>query len=106
MTVAESAGRAASVVNRPQPEVEECHVQRRPSTNMISRSLIAAQRLCCGAAAWLITAATALGQDAAAPAGGASSVVVSGRPLYVEGALVLVLFGAALFAVCRSSNRN
>jgi hypothetical protein len=41
----------------------------------------------------------------AAPTGG-STVVVSGRTLYVEVALVLIMFGAALFAVCRSSRRN
>jgi hypothetical protein len=81
-------------------------VERRFRSTTFSRGLNAVQRLGCGGAAWLMTAAAACGQDAGAPPGGASSVVVSGRPLYVEGALVLVLFGAALFAVCRSSNRN
>jgi hypothetical protein len=62
-------------------------------------------------AAWGLFASLAPAQEPpAAPQPGAAppgdSVVVPGRPLYVEGALVLVLFGAALFAVCRSSRRN
>jgi hypothetical protein len=62
--------------------------------------------------AWSIVGALALAQqpgaapDAGSPPTGGSTVVVSGRTLYVEGALVLVMFGAALFAVCRSSRRN
>lgn len=59
------------------------------------------------AAAWsLLPALLAAQEPGGAPPAGGSSVVVPGRPLYVEVALVLVLFGAALFAVCRSSRRN
>lgn len=64
-------------------------------------------------AVWCLVGAAALGQEPAsapsqpaAPPSGGTTVVVSGRSLYVEGGLVLVLFGAALFAVCRSSRRN
>jgi hypothetical protein len=40
------------------------------------------------------------------PAGGTTVVIAPTRPLYFEAAIVVVLSGLALFAVCRSSRRN
>ena len=45
----------------------------------------------------------ALAQEAAAPSGVKTQ---STNNYYIDGALVVVLFGGALFAVCRSSRRN
>jgi hypothetical protein len=44
------------------------------------------------------------GNTAPAPSSGVVTTTVS-RPI-VEYAMVIVMFGAALFAVCRSSRRN
>ena len=79
-----------------------------------------ARRTACLLTSWCLIGALGLAQQpgtappqpgppppqSGAPPTGESTVIVSGRTLYVEGALVLVLFGAALFAVCRSSRRN
>lgn len=43
---------------------------------------------------------------AAPPAGGGSTVIVSGRSLTFEWIITVVMCGLALFVVCRSSNRN
>jgi hypothetical protein len=57
---------------------------------------------------WLAATGPLFAQAPAAPAapGGGSAVVVSGRSVYGGAFLTLVLSGAALFVVCRSSRRN
>lgn len=57
-------------------------------------------------ACWFCAVGIAAAQDAAPAGQEGSAVVVSGRPLYMEIGLLLLLFGAVLFAVCRSSSRN
>ena len=47
-----------------------------------------------------------LAQAPAAPPGGGSMVIVSGRSLAFEWIITVVMCGLALFVVCRSSNRN
>ena len=47
-----------------------------------------------------------LAQAPAAPPGGGSTVIVSGRSLTFEWIITVVMCGLALFVVCRSSNRN
>jgi hypothetical protein len=61
---------------------------------------------------WLAATGPLFAQAPADPAappgapGGGSAVVVSGRSVYGGAFLTLVLCGAALFVVCRSSRRN
>ncbi len=62
-------------------------------------------------AVWLAGTGPLLAQapadpSAPAPPAGGSAVVVSGRSVYGGAFLTLVLCGAALFVVCRSSRRN
>lgn len=52
----------------------------------------------------LLFAATAMAQEAAPVQ--QAPVVSSGRSYWFEIVLILVLFGAALFAICRSSLRR
>ena len=58
---------------------------------------------------WLLLvgvgASTASAQDAA-PKSGVVTTTTSGSGRIVEYGMVIVMFGAALFAVCRSSRRN
>ena len=49
-------------------------------------------------------AGVAFAQTPAAPSGGVKTQSTSNY--FVDAAIVLVLFGGALFAVCRSSRRN
>jgi hypothetical protein len=64
--------------------------------------LLALIAQCCAAPLLLAQAST----TPAAPAGKATTVVTASRPLYFEVAIVIVMMGLALFAVCRSSRRN
>ena len=49
--------------------------------------------------------ASAQGTNSPAAAPVPSNVVKQSRPYYVEGAVVVLLMAAAVFAVCRSSRR-
>ena len=51
----------------------------------------------------VLTSSTALAQDAAPKSG---VVTTSGSNRIFEYAIVILVFGGALFAVCRSSRRN
>ena len=50
--------------------------------------------------------ASLFAQQPAAPGSSTTTVVTPSRPLYFEAAIVIVMVGLALFAVCRSSRRN
>jgi hypothetical protein len=78
-------------------------------TKTLGRLLLGAALLLAGVGG--ATPVTVFAQNAA-PAGGTAPAPSSGvvtttvsRPI-VEYAMVIVMFGAALFAVCRSSRRN
>jgi hypothetical protein len=57
--------------------------------------------------AWLAGAASALAQGPSPPGGGGQTQIIRQGPSFAGGIiLVIVMCGAALFAVCRSSRRN
>lgn len=57
------------------------------------------------AGGWWLAPAILLAQDAA-PKSGVVTTTTSGSNYILEYGMVIVMFGAALFAVCRSSRRN
>lgn len=79
----------------------------RPRWTTRAASRCAGRRLTAAcAAALFVCAGGSLHAQEAPAGGGGTTIVVQGRTPYLEGAVVLALSGAALFAVCRSSRRN
>lgn len=94
-----SLARRASIENNPHQIANSVTTMKR-----ILRQLMLSGWLLLAGVGWLAPAIVSA-QDSA-PKSGVVTTSSSGSNYYLEYLIVLVMFGAALFAVCRPSRRN